>query len=469
MPLRLILLAVIVTLNGFFAAAEVALVSVRKSRLKELAEQGNISARAAMDLIGNPGRLLSATQFGVTLASLGLGWAGEDTVYRLLLGMLTPLLPQPLLESYAVWLHGASFTVAFLLISFVHVVAGEVVPKNLALEKADRLALLVAPPLLAFQRVSAPFTWVLEHASLALSHLLGLRGEHEGGGHSAEEIKFILQSSRRWGHLEGFEERAISKLLELQNISAREIMTPRRNIVSVSVDASLDELLHLTLRHKYSRLPVYEGDPERIIGILHYKDLMRAWQERKSAADRGYPQPPFRLRRYMSQPLVVPETKPLSQLIDEFRAKHTHLAIVVDEFGTITGLITLEDVLEQVFGEILDEHDARRPVPAAGAPVIELDGSINILDLASQYGIELPGDAGFETLAGFLLHKLGYIPAAGESVQHDGRTFIVEQMDRNRIARVKVISAPKESGESSDADTTAKSRMDSHEGTSAGG
>ena len=447
MSLRLILLAAIVVLNGFFAAAEVALVSVRASRLKELAEQGNVSARAALGLLANPGRLLSTTQVGVTLASLGLGWAGEDTVYRMLLGWIQPWLPLNPQPWVTAWLHGLSFAAAFLLISLVHVVVGEVVPKNLALEKADLLALLVAPPLLAFRRISAPFVFVIEQASEALSHALGLHGGHTGGGHSAEEIKFIIESSHHHGHLEEFEQQAIRKLLELKDVNTRQIMTPRRDIISVSVDASLDELLRLTLRHKYSRMPVYEENPEHILGILHYKDLIRAWQLRKQATDRRQPQRPFRLRPYVREVLVVPETKPLHQLVDEFRQKHTHLAMVVDEFGTITGLVTLEDVLEQVFGEIADEHDVRRAVPAANAPVIELDGTTNIRDLASNYGIELPGDAGFETLAGFLLHQLGYIPAAREAVTYDGRTFVVEEMERNRIARVKILNAqPSDSG-----------------------
>ncbi|MDP8989097.1 MAG: CBS domain-containing protein, partial [Acidobacteriota bacterium] len=165
------------------------------------------------------------------------------------------------------------------------------------------------------------------------------------------------------------------------------------------------------------------------------------WQERKAATDRRQIPRPFRLRPYLRKPLVVPETKPLHQLIDEFRSQHTHLAMVVDEFGTFTGLVTLEDVLEQVFGEIADEHDVRPAPPVAGAPIVELDGSTSIRDLSSQYGIELPGDAGFETLAGFLLHQFGYIPVTGESVVHAGRTFLVESMDRNRIARVKILSS----------------------------
>jgi putative hemolysin len=437
MSLRLILLVAIVALNGFFAAAEVSLLSVRRSRLNELAEQGNVAARAALGLLANPSRLLSATQVGVTLASLGLGWAGKDTVYQILLRILYPVIT----PGTTYWLHGLSLAVAFLSISFVHVVIGEVVPKNLAIEKADRLALLMAPALLVFLRISAPFVFVVERAASVLSAAIGLHGGHGGGGHSPEELKFIVESSRLEGHLEGFEEDAIQKLLELKEVNARQIMTPRMEIVSVSVDAALDELLRITLEHKYSRLPVYEGKPEHIIGIVHYKDLVRAWQERKFAADRRIPARPFLLRRYLRDVLVVPETKPLNQLVDEFRKKHAHLAMVVDEFGTITGLVTLEDVLEQIFGEIGDEHDVRRPLPVAGAPVIEVDGSTSIRDLASQYKIDLPGDAGFETLAGFLLFRLGYIPGPGESVTYGSRTFIVEAMDKNRIARVKIITA----------------------------
>jgi CBS domain containing-hemolysin-like protein len=436
MALRLTLLFAIVAVNAFFAAAEVSLVSVRRSRLRQLAEEGSVAARAALGLLANPPRLLSVTQVGVTLASLGLGWAGEDALYQIIVRMFHPAMG-PRAEAI---LHGVALTVAFLIISFVHVVVGEVVPKNLAIEKADQLALLVAPVLLVFLRISAPFVYVIERSAAALSRAVGLHREHPGGGHSPEELKFIVESSRREGQLPDFEEEAIQKILELHDVYAREIMTPRIDIVSVSVDTTLDELLRTAVEHQYSRLPVYQGSPENVVGILHFKDLMTAWQERKVATDRRQPMRPFRLRRFLRDPLVVPETKPLNQLVDEFRTQHTHLAMVVDEFGTITGLVTLEDVLEQVFGEIGDEHDVRRPLPAAGAPVIELDGSTSILDLESQYGIELPGDAGFETLAGFMLFKLGYIPAPGESVTHGTRKFIVQEMDRNRIAKVKIVN-----------------------------
>ena len=433
MSLRFILLIFIVALNAFFSAAEVALVVARRSRLEELARQGNVAARAALGILANPERLLSVTQVGVTVASLALGWAGEETLYRAILWVFNPVIN----EAQSHLLHVVSYAAAFLLTSFAHVVIGEVVPKNLALDQADRLALLVAGPLLVFDRISSPFVYVVEKASSGISRLLGIRWRHSGG-HSAEELKFIIEASGKEGHLADFEEDSIHRLLGLKEVYAREIMTPRMDIVSVPVGATLDELLQTTLEHKYSRLPVYEGSPEHIIGVLHYKDLVRAWRERKTANDSRQPPPAFILRRFLRPTLVVPETKPVTQLVDEFRTRHTHLAMVVDEFGTITGMVTMEDVLEQIFGEIGDEHDVRRTPVALGAAAFEVDGNTSILDLASRYGVEMPGDAGFETLAGFLLLRLGYIPAPGDVVTHDGHTFTVQSMERNRIGRVKI-------------------------------
>jgi len=434
MPYRFVILAAVLLLNGFFATAEVALVSVRKSRLRALAEEGQVGAQAALTLLANPSRLLSMTQAGVTLASLGLGWAGENSVYQLLESAFHPLI----LPRFAALWHGVSFAIAFLLISYAHIVFGEVVPKNLALEKADRMAVLVAPALLVFSRVSAPFTYFAEVSAATISRWIGLRGGHGGGGHSAEELKFIISSSRTEGHLHRFEEDAIQALLELPNYYAREIMVPRNAIVSVSVDASLDQVLRRMREHEYSRLPVYEGVPEHIIGYVHYKDMMRIWEERRIANAKKRALRPFHLSRVLRKPLVLPETKPLNDVIEQFRTTHTHMAIVVDEFGTIAGLVTLEDALEQIFGEIGDEHDVKRPRPAAEAPLIEVDGAVTIRDLDTQYGLELPGDAGFETLAGFLLFQLGYIPKPGEVLEYGRRKFTILGMDHNRIARVGI-------------------------------
>ena len=432
---RLLLLLVILALNGFFAGAEVALLSMRRSRVKAMAEEGQRGAQAAMSLLENPERLLSVVQVGVTLASLGLGWAGEDTVFGLFVRAFNPILT----PATAGILHGISFALSFLVMTFLHVVLGEVVPKNLALEKADRLAVLVSPVLLVFYRVSAPFVFVIERSASAVSRALGLKGETHGGGHSAEELKFIISTSVEHGHLLQFEQAAIQRLIELQNYAVREIMVPRKDILSAPVDASLDQLLQMMAESQYSRLPVYEGKPEQIIGILHFKDLVNVWQQRRRANESRRPAPQFELRRLLRKPMVVPESKLLSQLVDDFRTAHAHMAMVVDEFGTIVGLVTLEDVLEQIFGEIEDEHDIRRPeLPPAEARELELDGSINIRDLEVHYGISVPVDAGFETLAGFLLFQLGRIPQVGDSVEHGDRSFRVLEMERNRIARVLV-------------------------------
>jgi CBS domain containing-hemolysin-like protein len=431
---RVVLLLFIIGLNGFFASAEAALLSVRKSKLRHLAEQGHVGAQAAVSLLENPERLLSVVQVGVTLSSLGLGWAGEDTVFKMLSSGLAPLVT-PGTEGI---LHGVAFALSFAIMSFAHVVLGEVVPKNLALERADRLAVIVSPVLLVFYRVTEPFVLVIEKSASMISHLIGLQGEPHGGGHSAEELKYIISTSRSETGLREFERDAMQRVLDLGEYYAREIMVPRNAIVSVSVEATLDQVLRMFLEHQYSRMPVYDRQPENIIGIIHYKDLIRVWEERRGAIERRRPVRPFRLRRVIRKPLVVPETKPLNQLLEEFRSHHAHMALVVDEFGTISGLVTLEDALEQVFGEIEDEHDERRAHPQPATGEMDLDGGTSIRDLETLYGIQLPGDAGFETLAGFLLFQLGQIPKAGDSVEYGSRRFVISEMDRNRIARVHI-------------------------------
>lgn len=430
---RLALLALIVGANAFFAAAEMALVSVRRSRLVELAASGRVGAQAALSLLARPERLLSTVQVGVTLASLGAGWAGEGTVYRLLVQWSGPLAA----PAAAPVLHAVSFVLAFLVLTFAMVVLGEVVPKNLAMERSDRFAVAVAPVLLVFHRIWEPFVRVLEVSSSAVSKALGRRAER-ATAHSVEELKLIAGSVRAAGRMSAFEEEALGRLLELKEISVREIMVPRHDIVSVPAEATLDEVLRICVEHRYTRVPVYQDRPENLIGMLHSKDLLVLWQRQRNAAREGAAPPPFALRALLRRPLVAPESKPLIQLLDEFRLGRAHMALVVDEFGTITGLVTLEDVLEQTFGEIEDEHDVRRPQPARQAAVLELEGITPIRDLATQYGLELPVNAGFETLAGFLLFRLGHIPETGETVEAEGRRFTVLEMEGRRIARVRI-------------------------------
>ena len=424
---RFLLVGLIVATNGFFAAAEASLLSARKSRIQQLADEGDTGAKAALQLLENPERLLSVVQVGVTLASLGLGWAGEETIHQLLLSWMKPLIV-PWTENIV---PVVALVISFGLMTYMHVVIGEVVPKNIAIETADRFAVLVAPILLVFGRLAGPLVTIIERSSKRISRKLGLKGEGEGGGHSVEELKFIVSLSEEEGKLPKFQQLAIQRLLELQDYSASEIMVPRRSMVAVPLNTSLEQLLVLLNEHQFSRLPVYEQSPDQIVGIVHLKDLIQVLMQR-GGLNR------FHLKNVMRIPIFVPETRSLSDLIDVFRAHHTHMAVVVDEHGSTTGVVTLEDVLEQVFGEIEDEHDISRPRQDREAAALELEGTINIPDLAHQYGVDLPADGGFETLAGYLLSKLGDLPQAGAVLEDDGRRFTILEMERNRIARVKI-------------------------------
>ncbi|MEI9975771.1 MAG: hemolysin family protein [Ignavibacteriota bacterium] len=263
-PFPLLLVVLLIAVNGFFAGAEVALLSVRPSRLRQMSEDGQAGAQAAMSLLAHPGRLLSLTQVGVTLASLGLGWAGEDTLYRILIAAVHPV-TTPLSAKF---LHAGCLIVSFLAISYFHVVLGEVVPKNLAISKADRLAALVAPPLLLFMRISVPFVVTIERSASAITRALRIHSASHGGGHSAEELKLIVSSSRGLGYLPEAQEDMIHRVLDLGEVAVREIMVARNDIVSVSCDSTLDEVLVSMIREQHSRLPVYEGAPEKIVGIL---------------------------------------------------------------------------------------------------------------------------------------------------------------------------------------------------------
>jgi CBS domain containing-hemolysin-like protein len=436
---RFLLLGFILAVNSFFAASEVALLSVRESRLRHLAAEGNAGAAIALALLARPERLLSVTQIGVTLASLGLGWAGEDTLFAL----LTTAFHTVVTPATAAILRALCFVLAFVAMTYCHVVIGEVVPKNLAIDKADRLAVIVAPALLAFSRLMTPFVTVIEGSASAITSVLGVKEAHRGGGHSAEELKLIVSSSRFAGNLPKLQEDMIHRVLDLEDLSVREIMTPRRDILSVSSIAPLDQVLETMVGSQHSRLPVWEGEPEHMVGVVFFKDMLRLWRDRRVSIRSGRPAAPFYLQHIMRKPLIVPETKPLIQMLEEFRGRHSHMALVVDEFGTVTGLVTVEDVLEQIVGEIEDEFDERLPpIAHADAGPVELDGATSILDFASMYGVELPVNAGFETIAGYMLFELGHIPRPGESVLFEGRRFTVTAMERNRIAKVRVESIP---------------------------
>jgi len=286
------------------------------------------------------------------------------------------------------------------------------------------------------------FVAVVEGSARGITRLLGVKAGHRGGGHSTEELKLIVSSSRFAGNVPKLQEDMIHRVLDLDDLYVREIMKPRREIVSVSAAASLDEVLKTMVESQHSRLPVWEDKPEHMVGAVFFKDMLRIWHERRANIRAGRQSPPFHLPRMMRKPLIVPETKLLMQMLEEFRLQHSHMALVVDEFGTVTGLLTVEDVLEQIVGEIEDEFDERLVPPHAEADHVELDGSTSIRDFASVYGVELPLNAGFETVAGYMLFELGHIPEAGEAVEFEGRRFTVAAMERNRIARIHIDRLP---------------------------
>lgn len=439
-PLALRLLAVVffVAANAFFVAAEFVLVSVRPTRLRELQAEGHGAAGTALRLKNQIDRVLSATQLGITLASLALGWVGEQAVADLLMPLLAMVTP----EARLAVAHTIALTVAFLLICAMHLVLGEVVPKNVALARSDRLALLIARPMDLFVKATHPFLRVMDAAAAGISNLFGARSAPHLHVHSPEELKMLVTAGAEVGvlpeHLEGM----VHGILDLREILVREVMIPRPDIVSVSVDTPMEELIRKLAEHPHSRIPVYEGSPEHFIGVFYVKDLYRVWAERQAALQAGRPPRDFKLRSLLREALIVPETKPLDQLLEEFKRRRRRLALAVDEFGTIAGMVTVKDVLERVVGELADEYVGRE-MPAVLTQVgLILEGSTHIRELEDRYEIRLPREGGFETLAGFLLSRFGRIPKPGESVVFDGWRFTIEQMDRYRIASVRLSRLP---------------------------
>jgi len=439
--LRIVAVLSLVAANAFFVSAEFALVSVRETRLQQMIAAHRIGARTVQKLHQRLDEVLNAVQFGVTVCSLALGWIGEAAVARI----LEPIfLPMPYSRLYA---HGIAVVMAFVLMTYVVVILGEVVPKSITLQRTDRVALAVAGPMDFFITVAAPFLVFMTASTHVVLKAFGVPPVREAGVHSPEELKLIVSANRRLGLLAPMQEELIHHSLELESIAVREIMVPRPDIFSLPGDLSLEAALQRVVDEQHSRVPVYDPQrgPEHIVGVLYAKDLMRWLRYRVNRTAAGRPvtrESGLEVRHIMREVLVVPETKPLPDLLMEFKKRKRHLAVVVDEFGSTAGLVTVEDVLEELVGEIEDEFDISEPVFAPGATSMTLDGAFNIRDLESQYQIQLPRDEGFETLGGFVLAKLQKIPAVGDSFEYEGRRYSVAAMDGLRVEAVKIESPP---------------------------
>jgi putative hemolysin len=441
--LRVFVVLLLVAVNAFFAAAEFALVSVRETRIQQLIEAHRAGARTVLKLHQQLSRVVNGVQLGITVTSLALGWLGEPVLARLFEAWIGSV---PYARIYA---DAIAVTVAFVSITSLHVILGELVPKSLALQRAERVALAVAAPMDVFLTVTRPVTIGMSRAAGFVLRAFGTREIRHGSVHSPDELRLIVTAARTSGQLSSAQEEMLLNALELDNIAARQVMVPRTRIFSLPSDLSLDEALSRVVDDQHSRVPVYDPQrgPEHIVGVLYAKDLMRWTRLRLGlisdpAAALRISQ--MKISQVMHDVLVVPETKSLLELLGEFQQRKRHLAVVVDEFGSTAGVVSVEDVLEQLVGELEDEFDVASTQPEvtdANAPLV-LDGAINIRDLETQYELKLPQDEGFETLAGFVLSRLQKMPAGGEAFEYEGGRFVVEKMDGHRIATVKIERLP---------------------------
>jgi putative hemolysin len=433
--LHLFAVLALVAVNAFFAAAEFSLVAVRLSRVRQLVEKGDARAKIVESLLGDLSRVVSGVQVGITLASLSLGYLGEIT----LAGILSPLvaaIPRPWAAMIA---HGVALVIAFALLTVLQVVLGELVPKSLSLARAERVALIIARP---FHWFLNTFRWAIDLLDGCAERIVGALGIVSPHSHtlvrSTEELQVMIQQAQDRGLLPAPEVKFIQAAMELRQIEVREVMVPRPDLHALPADATLEDAMKMFATTQRSRIPVYEGSLDHILGFVHIKDMIWVLLERARRAEENISTPEFQLRNMLRDVLIVPETKPVSELLVEFRSRRTGLAMVVNEFGSILGLATLEDILEQMVGEIHDEFDVvEHPLVLPDGGMI-FDAAINVRELETQYNIVLPDDPSYETIGGFVLNRLGFIPRGGESFEADGYRFTVMEMEHRRVSRVKI-------------------------------
>jgi CBS domain containing-hemolysin-like protein len=419
---RLAFIVVLLVLNGYFVAAEFALVRSRRTRLQAMVRAGDPIARFALSASGNLARVLSTSQLGITLASLGLGWAAQSSFGEAFEAVFSRL-PFPVEQSLRVSI-GA--IVALLVVSFFHVVFGELAPKAAALLHPEQFAKWLAPPLLAFAWLASPFTWVLNRSAMLVLHGFGQRVDvAREPVHSPDEIRMLVEQSEEQGALEPADAEMLGAVLEFSEKNAREVMTPRTDIVAMPAEASLDDALETVEESRFSRYPVYDESIDHVVGMVHVKDLLGVLHEQ---LDR------FTVRDVMRSIHVVPGSREVEAVLTDFKRLKEHMAIVLDEYGGTAGLVTMEDLLEEIVGEILDEYDETTeiPVPRAVAGETRITGAMSIRELNEQYELSVPEDD-YTTIGGYVFGALGRLPVVGDRVSGAGATFEVRAMDGRRI------------------------------------
>jgi CBS domain containing-hemolysin-like protein len=423
--LYILVVLLLVLANGFFVASEFALVAVRRSRILTMAESGDRRAVTLLELVDNLNIYISATQLGITMSSLALGWIGEPAFARLLEAPL-----QGVVSTAA--RHTISFALAFTAITVLHIVLGELAPKTLALERAEKVAIAIAWPMKAFQKV---FRWpihFLDWAGIRTVRLLGIKHTADHASvYTVEELRHLIDASQKSGNLEPEEQKLLHGVFEFSDSEVIEVMVPRNEVAALPVTATLGEARHAFRTLGYSRLPVYREHLDDIVGVVFRRDL-EPYLEQQNIEE-------FDLHKLVHPPMFIPAAAQLSAALRQMQASRTHLAFAVDEYGGIEGIITLEDILEEIVGEIEDEFDEE-----SQAQIIEengtylVDGMLTVKDANQQLDLGLPEDDSYMTIAGFVIAQSGRLMNAGESVDYGGVRFTVESLDRRRIRRVRV-------------------------------
>lgn len=423
---RLLAIVVLLVFNGFFVAAEFALVRSRRTRLDAMARGGDAKARLALRATDNLPRLLSASQLGITLASLALGWVAESTLGDVLarwFGSLPIAIEQSLRVSF-----GA--IVALASITYLHVVFGELAPRAVALNHPEQFARWLAPPLMVFAWLVTPFIFVLNRSSQAVLKVFGQRGDMLGETvHSPDELRLIVEQSQEGGAIPARDADLIEGVFEFSEKNAREVMTPRTDVVAMPIDATLDEALGIVEENAFSRYPAYDDSIDNIVGLVLAKDLLRVAR-----------QPPtgFTVQSIMRDVHVVPGSREVEEVLADFKRLTEHMAVVLDEYGGTAGIVTMEDLLEEIVGEILDEHDEPVPAePTGSAGEVVVPGSTHIAELNERLGLTVSQDD-YSTIGGFVFGLLGRLPVVGDRVAAGGAVFTVREMDGRRIESVAI-------------------------------
>ena len=433
--MRLLAILTLVLLNGFFVAAEFALVRSRRTRLEAMVRSGDRLARIALKASSNISRVLSASQLGVTLASLGLGWIAESTLAHIFESLFAGL-PFAVEVSLRVTLAGI---IAYTVLTYLHVVLGELTPKAAALHAPEKFAKFLAPLLMLFAWIMSPFIWVLHRSANGLLKVMGQPGAgSEEAVHSPEELRLLVEQSQEGGALQSSDAEMIDAVFEFSEKNAREVMTPRTEIVAFDVDAPLQEVLRIVEETQFSRYPVFEESIDNIIGLVLTKDLLRLLIP--STSDGQLAKSEFNVRKLVRPVHVIPGSREVEDVLSDFKRLKEHMAIVLDEYGGTAGIITMEDLLEEIVGEILDEYDTTEDITEpvltrAGETIIS--GSTNVGELNERFGLDVPDDDA-TTIGGFVFGILGRLPQTGDRVIAGGAIFTVKSMEGRKIDTLAV-------------------------------